>query len=123
MCYLRALMVILITAAPPLIGHGEPMEQTVPNRDLRSVSLLASDEPNVLGWTKDSYGRKGFMDFTLSMRYPLLFDVMDPLRASRGSGGNVSIVRLRSVPWRAGRNARVAYAKADKLNGEYEGPC
>ena len=76
MCHLRALIVLFVMAMP-LIGHGEPVEQIVPHRELRSVPLLASDEPNVLGWTKDSYGRKGFMDFTLSMRYPLLFDAME----------------------------------------------
>lgn len=43
---------------------------------LRSLPLLASDEPNMLGWTRDSYEKQGFMDFTLSMRYPLFFDTL-----------------------------------------------
>jgi len=43
---------------------------------LNSMPLLASDEPTTLGWTRDSYERQGFMDFTLSMRYPLFYDAL-----------------------------------------------
>ncbi len=43
---------------------------------LRKMPLLASDEPNMLGWTRDAYEKQGFMDFTLSMRYPLFFEAM-----------------------------------------------
>jgi len=43
----------------------------------RPVALLSSDEPNRLGCTKDSYERACFLDFTLSMRYPLLYEALD----------------------------------------------
>jgi hypothetical protein len=42
----------------------------------RRLPLLTSDEPNMLGWTRDAYEKQGFMDFTLSMRYPLFFEKM-----------------------------------------------
>ena len=42
----------------------------------RKMPLLTSDEPNMLGWTRDAYEKQGFMDFTLSMRYPLFFEAM-----------------------------------------------
>ncbi|HKB60999.1 MAG TPA: hypothetical protein VKC56_13260 [Gallionellaceae bacterium] len=41
------------------------------------MPLLASDEPNMLGWTRDSYEKQGFMDFTLSLRYPLFFSTLN----------------------------------------------
>jgi len=44
---------------------------------LRAMPLLASDEPNMLGWTRDSYEKQGFMDFTLSLRYPLFFSTLN----------------------------------------------
>jgi hypothetical protein len=46
-------------------------------RNLRSMPLLASDEPNMLGWTRDAYEKQGFMDFTLSLRYPLLYNTLN----------------------------------------------
>ncbi len=50
--------------------------QDTSREQLRSLPLLASDEPNMLGVTRDSYERQGYMDFTLSMRYPLLYDTL-----------------------------------------------
>ncbi|MEO8332550.1 MAG: hypothetical protein ABI479_08945 [Gallionella sp.] len=62
----------------PLGSYGkENAGQGTSGSLLRSLPMLASDEPNVLGWTRDSYERSGFMDFTLSMRYPLLFDTLE----------------------------------------------
>lgn len=61
----------------PLAGHGAEADPEAPARPLRSMPLLASDEANLLGMTRDSYERQAFMDFTLSMRYPLLFDTLE----------------------------------------------
>ena len=48
----------------PLCSYGdESSSQGAPSGLLRSMPMLASDEPNVLGWTRDSYERAGFMDF------------------------------------------------------------
>jgi hypothetical protein len=52
------------------VGEGSEKDE------LRKLPLLSSDEPNMLGWTRDVYEKQGFMDFTLSMRYPLLFDTL-----------------------------------------------
>lgn len=69
-------LMLLGTLLLPLTGYGEETNPEVPDRQLRSMPLLASDEPNLLGMTRDSYERQAFMDFTLSMRYPLLFDTL-----------------------------------------------
>lgn len=68
--------ILLLMLCLPLIGYGDETDQEAPVRELRSLPLLTSDEPNQLGWTRDSYEQKAFMDFTLSMRYPLLFDTL-----------------------------------------------
>jgi hypothetical protein len=41
------------------------------------MPLLASDEPNIMGVSRDSYEGVGYMDFTLSLRYPLLYDTLE----------------------------------------------
>jgi hypothetical protein len=70
------LWTLLLAICYPLAGHGEEGVAGNNNSQLRSMPLLASDEPNMLGWTRDGYERQGFMDFTLSLRYPLLFDTL-----------------------------------------------
>jgi hypothetical protein len=40
------------------------------------VALLSSDQPNRLGCTRDSYDRGCFMDFVLSLRYPLFYNAL-----------------------------------------------
>jgi len=73
----RTIFVLLITIlGQPIAGYGEDATQGEGAPKPRSLPLLASDEPNVLGWTRDYYERQGFLDFTLSMRYPLLYDTM-----------------------------------------------
>ncbi len=69
---------LLLLLLPCLVVAQEmrPDDQ-VSGKPERSLPLLASDEPNRLGWTRDSYEKQGFMDFTLSLRYPLLFDTLD----------------------------------------------
>jgi hypothetical protein len=67
-------------AAPGAPASGAGGQGERPSRDnnnLRSMPLLASDEPNMLGWTRDTYEKQGFMDFTLSLRYPLFFGTLD----------------------------------------------
>lgn len=56
--------------------NTEDTKQNAEGAQLRSLPMLASDEPNMLGWTRDSYEGQGFMDFTLSMRYPLFYDTL-----------------------------------------------
>jgi len=41
------------------------------------VALLSSDEANRLGCTRDSYEPACFLDFTLSMRYPLFYKALE----------------------------------------------
>jgi outer membrane phospholipase A len=65
------------TAPSIATAQGTQAAQNPQNAPLRTMPLLASDEPNMLGWTRDSYERQGFMDFTLSLRYPLLYDTLD----------------------------------------------
>jgi hypothetical protein len=68
---------LLIILWFPFAGYGgEAGQHDDEMPHLRSLPLLASDEPNVLGWTRDSYEKQGFMDFTVSMRYPLLYDTL-----------------------------------------------
>lgn len=67
-----------VEGSRPNIGTSKQgPEEGERQRQLRTLPLLASDEPNMLGWTRDAYERQGFMDFTLSMRYPLFFDALD----------------------------------------------
>jgi len=86
----RIVVPALLTAVLwfPCAGHSEEGGQVVQDKQqsteeagnrhkLRSLPLLASDEPNMLGWTRDVYEKQGFMDFTLSMRYPLFYEALD----------------------------------------------
>jgi hypothetical protein len=63
----------------PVAGHGEdapqPAKQGAGN-SLSPLPMLSSDEPNRLGCTRDSYERSCFMDFVLSLRYPLFYEAM-----------------------------------------------
>ena len=64
---------------PPFTSCGsmstrEPGVQEVDPLSRRTIPLLTSDEPNRIGWTRDVYEKQGFLDFTLSMRYPILFE-------------------------------------------------
>lgn len=61
----------------------------------RSMPLLSSDEPNILGVTRDRYERAGFMDFTLSVRYPLFYEAL-------GRGYTYSMLPFFSFTGRAG---------------------
>lgn len=72
--YLPALLILVLCF--PLSGQAEENPQNEEVHELRSLPLLSSDEPNMLGWTRDSYEGQGYMDFTLSMRYPLLYDTL-----------------------------------------------
>ena len=63
----------------PLAVHGneaspeiKPEERKIPS----ALALLSSDEPNRVGCTKDSYEPACFLDFVLSLRYPLFFEAM-----------------------------------------------
>lgn len=61
---------------PAVHGEAAPQEVTKEAGSPQSQALLSSDEPNRLGCTKDSYEGSCFMDFTLSMRYPLFYEVL-----------------------------------------------
>lgn len=67
----------------PLFVYAEPdavVAKTIePERmtATRPLAMLSSDEPNRLGCTRDSYESACFMDFTLSLRYPLFYDALD----------------------------------------------
>jgi hypothetical protein len=54
------------------VQAGKPVQQ----QEMNPVALLSSDEPNRLGCTRDSYERGCFMDFTVSIRYPLFYKAL-----------------------------------------------
>jgi hypothetical protein len=63
----------------PLAGHGEETAaQGKPKQkeDVSPLALLSSDQPNRLGCTRDSYEHACFMDFTVSLRYPLFYEAL-----------------------------------------------
>lgn len=68
----------------PLAGHGEDAPQPDvlkpetlgAGSTLSSLAMLSSDEPNRLGCTRDSYEKGCFMDFVLSLRYPLFYEAL-----------------------------------------------
>lgn len=63
----------------PAAGHGEDAPQAVKQgvwSSLSPLAMLSSDEPNRLGCTRDSYERSCFMDFVLSLRYPLFYEAL-----------------------------------------------
>jgi hypothetical protein len=63
----------------PVAGHGEDDPQaTRPGvrSSMSSLAMLSSDEPNRLGCTRDNYEKGCFMDFVLSLRYPLFYEAM-----------------------------------------------
>lgn len=67
----------------PAVSYGEETTQTIKAvkpeelNSARPLALLSSDEPNRLGCTKDSYERSCFMDFVVSMRYPLFYEALE----------------------------------------------
>ncbi len=63
----------------PVASHGEEAAQTgkpIRQEEVNRVALLSSDQPNRLGCTRDSYDRGCFMDFVLSLRYPLFYKAL-----------------------------------------------
>jgi hypothetical protein len=67
---------LLFVLLLPLAGYGEEANQGRSARQLRTMPFLASDEPNLMGMTRDGYEHQAFLDFKLSMRYPLLFNTL-----------------------------------------------
>jgi hypothetical protein len=63
----------------PVASHGEETAQTgkpAQQQEVNPVALLSSDQPNRLGCTRDNYDRGCFMDFTVSVRYPLFYNAL-----------------------------------------------
>jgi hypothetical protein len=63
----------------PVAGHGEDDAQSTRqevNSSLNSQAMLSSDEPNRLGCTRDSYEKGCFIDFVISLRYPLFYEAL-----------------------------------------------
>lgn len=63
----------------PVASHGGETAQTgkpIQHEEVNPVALLSSDQPNRLGCTRDSYDRGCFMDFVLSVRYPLFYKAL-----------------------------------------------
>jgi hypothetical protein len=63
----------------PVASQGEEAAQTgkpIRQDGVNPVALLSSDQPNRLGCTRDSYDRGCFMDFVLSLRYPLFYKAL-----------------------------------------------
>ncbi len=61
--------------APAAQGQGLPAAEAkaaVPNE--QHESRLVSDEPNTLGAAEDGWERHTYMDFTVSVRYPLAYE-------------------------------------------------
>src|ERR1700693_3709741 len=78
---IRAMSFAVLLAAlwfPPA-SHGEetPAQgKPKPQESASPFALLSSDQPNRLGCTRDSYEHSCFMDFTLSLRYPLFYEAL-----------------------------------------------
>lgn len=75
----KMLGVLLVLLGFPVLSHGDETPQQVKPMEGNMVpplALLSSEQPNRLGCTKDSYEPSCFLDFTLSMRYPLFYDAM-----------------------------------------------
>lgn len=76
----RVLFVVwLAVFFSPVAGHsGEGQQEAIPKigSPLHPTALLSSDEPNRLGCTRDSYEHACFMDFVLSLRYPLFYETL-----------------------------------------------
>lgn len=71
--------VLLAALWIPLAGQGEETAQVakaVQQDGANPVALLSSDQPNRLGCTRDSYDRGCFLDFVLSLRYPLFYNAL-----------------------------------------------
>ena len=71
--------VLLFSLCLPLMGYsGENSAagNSLSPHEANPVALLSSDEPNRLGCTRDSYERACFMDFTVSIRYPLFYEAL-----------------------------------------------
>lgn len=71
--------VLLALLLLPVAGHGEDAPQAAKQgagSSLSPLAMLSSDEPNRLGCTRDSYERSCFMDFVLSLRYPLFYEAL-----------------------------------------------
>jgi hypothetical protein len=78
---MRAMNFAVLLAAIwlPLVGHGEETAQQSESKQQEAVSpvaLLSSDQPNRWGCTRDSYEHGCFMDFTVSLRYPLFYEAL-----------------------------------------------
>ncbi len=73
------LKVLLVVLGFPVSGYGEETSEVKPaaNNMVPPLALLSSDEPNRLGCTRDSYEPSCFLDFTLSLRYPLFYEAME----------------------------------------------
>jgi hypothetical protein len=72
-------IVLLAVLWIPVIGHGEEASQepkSIQQEAANPVALLSSDQPNRLGCTRDSYERSCFMDFSVSLRYPLFYEAL-----------------------------------------------
>ena len=71
--------VLLVLLWFPVAGHGEDDPQSTGREVINSWSLLpmlSSDKPNRLGCTRDSYEKGCFIDFVVSLRYPLFYDAL-----------------------------------------------
>lgn len=74
-----SLVVLLAVLCLSPFSYGE--ETVQPDKAfqhdiINPVALLSSDQPNRLGCTRDSYDRGCFMDFVLSLRYPLFYNAL-----------------------------------------------
>jgi hypothetical protein len=71
-------VVLLAVLWFPPAGHGEEAAQSGKPllHEANPLALLSSDEPNRLGCTRDSYEHACFMDFTVSLRYPLFYEAL-----------------------------------------------
>ncbi len=83
--------VLLAALFFPLLSHGEETVQETLSSSvplltpLRPTALLSSEDPNRLGCTRDSYEPACFLDFTLSMRYPLFYKALQDKAERDGS--------------------------------------
>jgi len=74
-----SLMVLLAALCFSTFSHGEETVKAgkpIQYKEVNPVALLSSDQPNRLGCTRDSYDRGCFMDFVLSLRYPLFYKAL-----------------------------------------------
>ena len=89
-------ILILLCSLLPLSAKAE----NKPEADKPQEALLQSYEPNRLGWTFDD-NDVGYMDFTLSLMYPIFFSLKNAEAAKAVDNPGLFTKYLRPLPYLA----------------------